>query len=290
MNKGFQQFINQIPSDIYNSTETHYTADISISRPTTYIINSDIYLQDYHFTLLNTSSPPMKIGKKEYQFSRKRMLVFTPETVIRCTKDTPSGEYIAMSIKKEFLQEIVKEALGKDKPSFLRIDNPFSPNILRLVEAFEWELDNRRSSSQLMLQSISIQMGIQILRESGVDSSLLNKSPSSHRSYITLAKDYMMTYYNANIKLEDICKQIHISPYYFIRMFKSATGQTPYEYLRSIRLQKAEEMLQQGKYSIEEVARLNGFVNVGHFSNVFKRERGVPPSRYKKSYMIISKE
>lgn len=99
----------------------------------------------------------------------------------------------------------------------------------------------------------------------------------------------MTTFYNANIKIEDICKEIHLSPYHFMRMFKDKTRQSPHEFLLSVRVEKAEEMLKLGNYSIEEVARLCGFVNTAHFSNHFKRVRGMPPSKYRRKYFIMEK-
>ena len=94
----------------------------------------------------------------------------------------------------------------------------------------------------------------------------------------------MHAYYNSNIKIDDICNQINISPYHFIRMFKAKTGTTPHEYLLGIRVNKAEEMLKKGIYSIEEVARLCGYIDASHFSSYFKRVLGVTPSAYKKKY------
>lgn len=289
MAKAFEQFKNQIPTEVYDKTETRDSTYITISRPTAYLVDTDINLQHYHFTLLTNASPPMKVGKREYQFSRKRMLVFTPDTIVRCTMDAPSGEYIAMTISKDFFLDVAREALGNKNPAFSNIDNPYSLNLVRLIRTFEEELDNARRSSHLMLQSISAQIAIQILRESGLDNPFDRKRILVDRNYVSLAKDFMMTYYNANIKLEDICRQIHLSPHYFIRMFKEATGQSPHEFLIDFRVSKAEEMLKKGNYSIEEIARFNGFINLSHFSSLFKKERGMTPSRYRKSYFIVEK-
>ena len=94
--------------------------------------------------------------------------------------------------------------------------------------------------------------------------------------------EYMVAFYNANIRIDDICKQIHLSPYYFIRIFKKSTGLSPHEFLLSIRIGKAEEILKKGDYSIGEVAKFCGFANTAHFSTYFKKVKGISPSEYKR--------
>ncbi|NLK38070.1 MAG: helix-turn-helix transcriptional regulator [Epulopiscium sp.] len=92
----------------------------------------------------------------------------------------------------------------------------------------------------------------------------------------------MQEYYSANISINDICNLIYLSPCHFKRVFKDCTGQTPYQYLMKIRLEKAKEILKEKESSMEEVARLCGFVNTGHFATVFKRNIGMSPSEYRK--------
>lgn len=289
MKPAFNDFINQIPMDVYNNTEKHDSANIIVFRPSSYIVNRELYLNDYHFALLTSNPPPMMIEKKLHHFGKKRMLVLTPDTKTQCTEYVPARPFIAMNIKKDFFLEIGRQATGKRETGFSNVDYSYSPKLLNLISAFEEESKEKNASNQLMLQSISMQIVIQILRETGNDDSIDYKKQYIDKNYVNLAKEYMTTYYNANIKIDDICQQIHLSPYYFIRMFKEKTGQSPHDYLQSIRLDKAEEMLKKGNYSIEEVARLNGFVNASHFSTLFKRVKGVTPSRYRKTFFIIKK-
>ena len=51
----------------------------------------------------------------------------------------------------------------------------------------------------------------------------------------------MTDFYNANIKIDDICREIHLSPYYFMRIFKEQIGQSPHRFLLSVRMSKAEK-------------------------------------------------
>ncbi len=92
----------------------------------------------------------------------------------------------------------------------------------------------------------------------------------------------MRQYYQESISIDDICNLIYLSPSHFKRIFKGYTGRTPHQYLTEIRLEKARELLELNKNSIEDTAKLCGFVNAGHFAVSFKRNTGLSPSQYRK--------
>lgn len=286
MKETFKYFINQIPKEISSKTETHTYKDIILFRPQSFVIGCNMDLIDYHFVLPYSSPPIIKIGKQQYQFNKKRLLSFTPGTNMICTKHTsvPTHPYIAISINKDFFVKTSREAFGKPALSFKHIDYPYSSKLINLIYSFEDDLVNFEHSCKLMLQSISIQIVIQILRET--ENYHREKKIHIKQNYVNLAKEYMMAYYASNLKIEDICEQIYLSPSYFLRMFKEKTGQTPHEFLLSVRMNKAEEMLKKGDYTIDEIARLCGFVDGAHFSKYFKRVKGIPPSIYKRKNLL----
>ena len=112
-------------------------------------------------------------------------------------------------------------------------------------------------------------------------------APTKERNYyekdnIKRAIDFLNECYNQNFSLEEIALIANTSPYHFIRVFKKATGKTPHEYLVSIKIKKAMEMLKQPSHTITEVCFACGFNNSCHFSTVFKRMVGVSPSEYRK--------
>jgi AraC-type DNA-binding domain-containing proteins len=289
MAEAFKNFLDQIPSTVRAQTEAHFDSNMIIFRPISFIVGLETYFEDYHFVLPTSDPPPLKIEQQVYQFNRGKLLPFTPETRMLCTESASTRRYIALNIKKDFFEGIAKEVIGKTDVPFARMNNPYSPHLVNLISTFEEEIKNYQQSSPLMLQSISTQIVIQLLRETLGNNIVREKKISVDRNYVNQAKEYITSFYSANIKLADICKEIHLSPYYFIRMFKDQTGQSPHEFLSAIRMNKAEELLQKGNYTIEEVARLCGFVNAAHFSNYFKRMKGSPPSVYKRSYIGLKK-
>ena len=76
---------------------------------------------------------------------------------------------------------------------------------------------------------------------------------------------------------------MYLSPFYISRIFKSEIGDTPIHYLINIRLERAKELLESGlAESVQEVAAQVGYDDVYHFSKLFKKRYGFPPSQAKK--------
>ncbi len=94
---------------------------------------------------------------------------------------------------------------------------------------------------------------------------------------------YLKDHYQDKISLELLAETIHLSPVYISKIFKSETGDTPINYLISIRLEKAKTMLEAGtRESIQQVALEVGYEDVYHFSKLFKKRFGNAPSYIKK--------
>ena len=89
---------------------------------------------------------------------------------------------------------------------------------------------------------------------------------------------YIIKHYDEPLTVESMADMVGLSSLYFGSFFKQETGQTFRQYLTSIRLNRAEDMLYSGEYNVNEVAIACGFSGSFYFSKVFKENRGVNPS------------
>jgi len=90
---------------------------------------------------------------------------------------------------------------------------------------------------------------------------------------------HMLDHYGDPLTVQAMAKMLGLSTLYFGSLFKRETGFSFRQYLSSIRLNHAEDMLGSGEYNVNEVAIACGFSDVFYFSRVFKENRGIAPSR-----------
>jgi AraC-like DNA-binding protein len=199
---------------------------------------------------------------------------------IQTTVSGPADNYTCINMKASYLEDIAKQVTGR--PSvFKRLQNPCSTSLAASVQRFFNEFDAYSDNCPLMIQSLSTELAIEILRSTGVAGRDNKARPGARERAVEIARDYIHSYYSADISLDDICTVLSLNRYYFIRLFKEHTGMTPYRYLITYRLEKARELLNKKSCSIEEAAALCGFVSASHFISSFRKAYGMTPGQYR---------
>lgn len=85
-----------------------------------------------------------------------------------------------------------------------------------------------------------------------------------------------------DICLNDLADIACMSKNHFLRVFRETVGQTPYNYVMALRIERARKLLKQKPIMpIAEVARQTGFKNLSHFSTTFRRIAAITPSSYR---------
>ena len=105
-------------------------------------------------------------------------------------------------------------------------------------------------------------------------------STSSSSQYVLNAIKYIQFNYSHDISIDDVAKSVGVSRSHLYRVFMLNVGKSPIDYLTDYRINEACKLLRAGNLSIAEVAVSVGFFDQFYFSRVFKRAKGVPPSKY----------
>lgn len=72
-----------------------------------------------------------------------------------------------------------------------------------------------------------------------------------------------------------------LSTFHFIRAFRASVGQTPHQYLRRRRIERACELLATTPVSVTDICDAAGFQSLGSFSSLFRRLTGESPAQYR---------
>lgn len=111
----------------------------------------------------------------------------------------------------------------------------------------------------------------------------LNKiSTNEIKPELLHALNYIHSNYHQAITLDDVTEEIHMSKYYFCRQFRNTTGCTFLEYLNSVRLNKAHELLLNTNLSMSKIAERVGLASNVQFSRLFHSVYGCTPSSFRK--------
>lgn len=107
-------------------------------------------------------------------------------------------------------------------------------------------------------------------------------SPAQQKKITQLKSvlSYIAANYSEPVTLDDLAACAGMNSRYFCRAFKSIMHQTPMEYLNYYRIESACEQLAASNKSVTEIALCCGFSDPCYFGKVFKKRKGVTPSRY----------
>lgn len=101
---------------------------------------------------------------------------------------------------------------------------------------------------------------------------------------IKFCKQYIQEHYKEQITLDQIARELFLNPVYLGALFKSKTGTSFTNWLLSVRIDHAKELLKSTRFSIYEVAEQVGYSDAKHFSRLFQKHEGIKPIEFRKLY------
>jgi AraC-like DNA-binding protein len=95
------------------------------------------------------------------------------------------------------------------------------------------------------------------------------------------SRDYIADCYGEPVSLDVAAKQACLSKYHFQRVFQSAFGETPHDFLTRRRMERARALLAAENSPVSEICFEVGYSSVGSFSARFHEIHGCTPSEYR---------
>jgi AraC-like DNA-binding protein len=95
------------------------------------------------------------------------------------------------------------------------------------------------------------------------------------------ARDLLRQTEEDNFSVPQVAREVGMSPYHFIRLFKAVFGETPKQCQLQARLERAKYLLMLTDSSVTDVCMEAGFSSLGTFTYVFTRRVGMPPTVYR---------
>ncbi len=86
---------------------------------------------------------------------------------------------------------------------------------------------------------------------------------------------------DADLRIEDLAYAVNLGRSVFYGKLKAIVGMSPVDFLRHVRIQRAEELIKKSSYPVSQIAYSVGFSDPKYFSKCFKKETGMTPSEYR---------
>lgn len=175
------------------------------------------------------------------------------------------------------------ESEGKGAEALAPVVGRHLPRVAHLLGLIEGELRRPSMGGRLMIDGL-----LRAIAGLLVNSDTLAQSEPCERIYLPPTKlkrviDFIEAHLNESIGLDDLAAAAGLSANHFLRVFKLATGETPYHFLRARRLERARQLLADDAMPLAELALECGFANQAHFTAAFSRELGISPGRYRRA-------
>lgn len=158
--------------------------------------------------------------------------------------------------------------------------------IVRAIEHFvKASGDNQPFDRDLMVSYLQIVL-IKLLRASSGTNSVSLKASPMQQKFENELLDEILIYINESIftplSIEELCHQFSMSRSSLQALFKNNLQIAPKQYISTLKLKKAKELIKEDKYTISEVSNILGYASIHYFSRIFKSEFGMSPSEYAK--------
>jgi AraC family transcriptional regulator len=202
----------------------------------------------------------------------------------RCNWNT-SVEFMVLAIEPALLQQMGQDLVANDRIEHTsRFMNQTDLLIQGIFSTLREEVEVGKLGGDLLIDSLKTTLAIHLLRNyCAVQPKPLCYDDGLSPSRLRQVKDYVNEHLNQDLKLIELSEITHLSPYYFLRLFKQRMGITPHQYILQQRIEKAKHLLQHSKLSIAEIAARTGFSDQSHLTRCFRRKFGVTPKQLLRS-------
>lgn len=240
-----------LATGIFDSRERYHDMEETPLRTTQYY--------ELEFYLSGTGTAVLDDKKIEHK--KGLTLFITPETK-RYTIGSFSCFYI------HFIpDETIKNLLKDFNTVFSVQENFLSEHFLKIIELYNSTDVNSR---------LELEAEILNLLKTVLFGQTREKAP-----IIEKAKKFIEINFHKNLDLDQIAKEINLSPTYFHKKFKECYNVTPREFLLNVRLKNAKRMLLTSDATFFEISESCGFSSQTYFNFQFKKETGLTPSEYR---------
>lgn len=210
----------------------------------------------------------------KYAFREGTLAVIGSNVIHTISADSQACDYYCMIVDRAFLLDhgLPDEALR----ATLVTDGDEAALCKRIIA----ELRGGKTYYKTLALSMLLSLFVGIYRK-------IEKSPlpeetgrdSKRSADIMKALRYIRQHLREPIALDDICREVAMSRYYFCHLFRAYTGMSVIHYVNMLRCALARSLMLERQFNVSEAAKYLGITNLSYFGRMYRKHMGVLPSK-----------
>ena len=164
----------------------------------------------------------------------------------------------------------------------IRIASESDSNLNQVIDT-DLDIINRLSETDSYNELLSVSESLIEM----ITKNMLTSIYNGRSQIVTKALQFINKNYKEKISLKDIETNLHVNSSYFSTLFKQEMGVTFTDYLNTLKIEHACNLLTNTNLSIIDVSLSTGFDDQSYFTKVFKKAKGMTPKAYRAAHGIV---
>lgn len=240
-------------------------------------------MKDYILKPVNRESLE-SLAMRIREINQRKMLIgtyFAEEYEKKMTAALGSRDMEAVNELLGDLEQLESKDLLNVGPYLLRLLYDYLCTVVKRIDREEYKARLYRRRGELGQLSGAPEQAEFIRRQYVEELAWDGEDTQEKRVLRQILQLVSENYRNPGCNAAWIADQLHLTPAYVGRIFKTGRGTGLIEYITECRIRKACELLNRTNLSVSAVAREAGYMDAGYFTRVFREKKGVSPSAYR---------
>ena len=210
------------------------------------------------------------------------IICINPANLWRIMRSPQQAQFIHLYLEPNFLSHIAHESVNPDRVELTPQFKLHDPLIQQIGLALKSEAQSGLEGDSLYVEAAAMMLAAHLLRRYATRKSFFpNYADGLSKRKLREVLDYINDNLDQELSITELAGLVHMSYYYFIRLFKQSTGLTPHCYIIQQRLELAKQLLRSTDLSILEISYRVGFRCQSRFATVFHQHLNISPRQYR---------
>ena len=242
-----------------------------------------------HHVLLNLNPTPHRVQNwrdgelRDFTYHLHEIIV-TPAGMRSGWRWFAKSDVIVVTLDPQKVAAFAQRELGLilDRQQLVDLPQFTDPDLCQAGVMLRDALESDDLSSGVMFEAMSRVFLVKLLQKYGkqrAEELALSARFTSDHFHRVLA--YIRANLDQTITVDDLAREVAMSPSHFGRVFKETLGETPMQYVLAYRIEQAVDMMAEKSTPLGEIALACGFADQAHFSRSFKQIIGQTPRAFR---------